>query len=139
MAINLTIFGEPKAQQRHRHGKLPGNHTISYDPSKADKHNFYWIVKSNAPKQPFDCPIRVDISFYFGRPKSHYGTGKNATVLKPNAPWWHTCKPDRDNLDKFVLDAMTKLYWRDDSMVCAGTILKQYCSIPRTEITITVL
>ena len=33
-----------------------------------------------------NLPVRADIEFVFPRPKSHYGTGKNADVLKPSAP-----------------------------------------------------
>ncbi len=36
----------------------------------------------------------------------------------------HTGRPDRDNLDKAVLDAMKGLIFRDDAQVCAGTIEK---------------
>jgi Holliday junction resolvase RusA-like endonuclease len=36
-------------------------------------------------------------------------------------------KPDRDNLDKAVLDALTRCkFWLDDCQVCAGNISKQY-------------
>lgn len=31
-------------------------------------------------------PVSVKIGFYLPRPKTHYGTGKNAGVLKDNAP-----------------------------------------------------
>ena len=47
--------------------------------------------------------------------------------LKPNAPKWHTDKPDRDNADKAVLDALTNLgLWGDDKQVCDGRIRKFY-------------
>lgn len=38
---------------------------------------------------------------------------------------WHIKKPDRDNLDKAVLDALTGIFWHDDCQVCSGTIEKQ--------------
>lgn len=31
-------------------------------------------------------PVRLEITFYFPRPKGHYGTGRNAKKLKPSAP-----------------------------------------------------
>lgn len=69
-------------------------------------------------------PIRVDLTFYFPRPKAHYNT---KGFLKPSAPRWHESKPDRDNADKLVLDALTNLcLWRDDAQVCDGRIQKLY-------------
>jgi Holliday junction resolvase RusA-like endonuclease len=63
--------------------------------------------------------LRVDITFYFGtRHAERWG--------KP-----HTHRPDRDNLDKLVLDEMTKvqLIGGDDCRVSAGTIRKRWCDL----------
>jgi len=39
----------------------------------------------------------------------------------------HAAKPDRDNLDKAVLDVLTTLgFWRDDGQISAGRIDKYY-------------
>ena len=38
------------------------------------------------------------MNFRFVRPKSHYGTGRNAKKLKPSAPPHHTQKPDATKL-----------------------------------------
>ena len=35
---------------------------------------------------PLGGPLSLEIEFRFPRPKSHFGTGRNATVLKPDAP-----------------------------------------------------
>ena len=40
-------------------------------------------------------PVCVDITFVFPRPKAHDGSGRNANVLKADAPLWHTKAPDR--------------------------------------------
>jgi Holliday junction resolvase RusA-like endonuclease len=137
-SIELVILGEPKAQKRHRHVKM-GNFVRQYDPSAADKGDFLSIIQSNAPEKPYDSPLKVDILFYFARPKSHYGTGSKAEVIKANAPQWHLSKPDVDNCIKFVMDSMNKIYWRDDSIICDCSIKKMYSTNPRTEIIITKL
>ena len=87
-------------------------------------------AKPHTPPVPILGPVRVELTFVFPRPKSHYRTGKNAGVLRDDAPTWHTSKPDRDNLEKAVLDALTQLggFWRDDSQVCAGSVSKRYGS-----------
>lgn len=136
--ISFVVFGEPKAQKRHRSTRT-GTGIRNYDPSAADKQDFKWMAYQNKPTTPFEGALRVDISFFFSRPKSHYGTGSKSHVLKPNAPNWHIARPDRDNLDKGVLDALKGVFWKDDSIICSGEISKKYSLNPRVEVTITVL
>ena len=59
--------------------------------------------------------------------------------MKDTAPLWHTSKPDADNLGKFVMDSMNKIYWKDDSVIADLWIIKQYSDKPRTEIEISLL
>ena len=47
--------------------------------------------------------------------------------------------PDIDNLRKLVMDALTDVFWTDDSLVCRGTTTKVYSEKPRTEIYIKIL
>jgi len=153
----LIIPGEPKAQQRHRSVlrirggcrgvdvKLQSGEQVKlyrkedffiqmYDPSVKDKMDIRRMLQALAPEAPLDEPLEVVIFLYYGRPKNHYGTGRNARRLKESAPIWKATAPDRDNADKFILDALKGIFWRDDSRVCAGPIIKQYSEIPRTEI-----
>jgi len=74
-------------------------------------------------------PLSLDITFWFNRPKSHYGTGKNANKLKPSAPRWHTQAPDSTKLVRSTEDALTKVLWIDDSQVCEQRATKTW--IPR--------
>lgn len=136
--IKLSILGEPKAQKRHRHVRM-GNFVRQYDPSASDKGDFLSIVQYNAPKEPFAVPLAIAIRFYFTRPKSHFKTGKNSHVMKDTAPLWHTSKPDVDNMAKFLMDSLNKIYWKDDSYIADCWITKQYDDKPRTEIDITLL
>jgi len=131
----LTILGDPKAQGRPRACAF-GKHARMYErkQDKAAKHTLAVIARLRAPKELLRGPLRVDIRLYFARPQAHYGSGRNRGVVKPLAPLWHTSRPDRDNLDKLVLDALTGVFWRDDNQVCAGEITKQYSDRPRTEI-----
>jgi len=91
------------------------------------------IAEAQKHKQAlWEGPLCVNLTFYFPRPKSHF---KSNGELKPNAPKWHTSKPDRDNLDKLCLDAQTIKQglakgdlWKDDCQVCDGRIRKFYAS-----------
>lgn len=57
--------------------------------------------------EPLDCAVKLSASFYFQRPKSHYGTGRNAKILKDSAPEHHTQAPDVDKLVRLISDALT--------------------------------
>jgi Holliday junction resolvase RusA-like endonuclease len=76
---------------------------------------------------PLDIFFRVDEEWVFGRNGGHYGTGKNANTLKASAPYHCGTKPDRDNVDKLLLDTITRAgFWVDDARVCDGRIIKRY-------------
>jgi Holliday junction resolvase RusA-like endonuclease len=69
----------------------------------------------------------VQLTFFFRRPKSHYGKGGH---VKGSAPIRHVSKPDADNLAKLVLDRITRggRIWRDDSQV-AKLCVEKYWAI----------
>ena len=46
----------------------------------------------------------------------------------------HAKRPDTDNLVKLVKDALTGVYWKDDSQVQIGGAFKLYSHTPRTEV-----
>jgi Holliday junction resolvase RusA-like endonuclease len=76
---------------------------------------------------PEHTPIRMEVTFWFPRPKSHYGTGRNAERLKDSAPQYHVTKPDMDNTVKLLKDGLAGLAWHDDRQVCEyGEIKKRY-------------
>lgn len=71
---------------------------------------------------PLTGPLRVDVTFVF--PRHSNKVWKN----KPMPRYHHTTKPDRDNLDKMILDSLTGLLWADDKSICQGTITKCHAS-----------
>ena len=126
--LEFFVAGLPKAQPRAKARAFAG-HAQTYNPKDAD--DWKMIVRNEAQKawgippcRPWEGPLRVDLTFYFPRPKSHF---RSNGLLKPTAPKWHTGKPDRDNSDKAVLDALTNLgIWGDDKQACDGRIQKLY-------------
>ena len=73
--------------------------------------------------------------FYFPRPKSHYGTGRNKDILKDNSPIWFTKRKDLDNLIKFVLDSLNGQAYFDDSQIVSIHAYKFYtCEEPRVQV-----
>lgn len=52
---------------------------------------------------------------------------------------WHDIKPDKDNLEKSLMDALKGLAWRDDAQVCRSLTEKVVASgneQPRVEVRI---
>ena len=138
MTIELIILGEPSAQMRHR-SFSKGNFKGTYDPSKDKKNDFLSVIQDKAPKEPIVGPIGVTIIFYFGRPKSHYRTGKNENMMRDDAPEFHTSKKDLDNCIKFATDSMNHIFYKDDSQICRLFSEKIYSESPRTYILIQTL
>lgn len=63
-------------------------------------------------------PVHVGVVFTFARPAAHFGTGRNACVLKPSAPFEHIGSPDVDKAQRSILDAFTDAgVWQDDRQV----------------------
>jgi Holliday junction resolvase RusA-like endonuclease len=71
--------------------------------------------------------VGLTLHFYLPRPKHHF---RSNGELKQTAPWWHTSKPDLDNLEKAVKDAVTQIgvIWADDSQVCMSQKTKIYAT-----------
>ena len=84
--------------------------------------------------KPADWDINVAVSlrceFVFPRPLSHYGTGKNATKLKPSAPRYHVKTPDVDKLVRGVADsigdAVARVLLNNDSQIVTLYAAKRY-------------
>jgi Holliday junction resolvase RusA-like endonuclease len=76
----------------------------------------------------WDGPLGLALVFTRMRPKGHFGTGRNAGVLKPGAPAHPTTKPDTTKLVRGVEDAMTGVIWRDDAQVVEQSVMKRYGS-----------
>lgn len=128
-AISFRVFGDPKAQPRPRAfvRKMNNGQHIArvYDAKTAEgwKSAVADAARGCVPFPPIVGPVKLDIEFLFARPNAHY----LKSGLRTNAPMYHTSRPDRDNLEKAVLDALTNIgMWKDDSQICCGEITKRY-------------
>lgn len=69
----------------------------------------------------------VTLTFFLPRPPTHFGTGKNAGLVKPSAPVDMAVKPDLDKLARAVFDSLTVAkVWADDSRVNGAHLFKRY-------------
>nr|ADD96382.1 endodeoxyribonuclease RusA [uncultured organism MedDCM-OCT-S09-C20] len=83
--VEIRVYGIPRPQGSKRH---VGRGIMV----EASKHVGQWrndvmaaaAVTYKGP--PITGPVRLEIVFLFPRPKSHFGTGRNADKLKASAP-----------------------------------------------------
>ena len=141
--LSFFVTGTPAGQPRVKATAF-GGHARVYTPTMVVKDGFKrehpatawkravrdtasaeW-AKAGLPPVKWSGPLCVNLTFYLPRPKSHY---QSNGALKPTAPMWCEQKPDRDNADKAVLDALTDMgLWGDDKQVCDGRIQKRYAA-----------
>jgi Holliday junction resolvase RusA-like endonuclease len=130
--IEIIIPGEPIAKHRPKfttRGKFPR----AYNDQETEEGKFIaQVLHQIDGLKIFDKPLTVDLYFFRSRPKSHYGTGRNANKIKPSAPTWPTTKPDVDNYIKFTLDCLNDILWKDDALVVRTNAVKSYAEDPRT-------
>lgn len=118
--IRFIVPAVPVAQPRQRHRVVTSGgraFATNYVPKTDPVHSFKAAVQVAAlavySDAPLDGPIGMDLVFVFPR-KQHVpkklGTGRQR----------HTVKPDRDNCEKSVQDALNGLTYRDDCLICEG-------------------
>ena len=139
--IRLYIPAIPVAQPRVRATVVAG-HASVYTPGTVNGrphpiHEFKATVRKIASEKytgaPLRCAVRVDAIFVFPRPRS------DIWKKRPMPRYPHVKKPDRDNLDKGLLDALKGIILEDDRQVCDGRIEKWVASgdeQPHVEVTI---
>lgn len=122
---SIEVKGDPKGQPRPRAFSRNGKARI-FDCGSAEswKSLIALAARDHLPASPLACPVRVDVEFHFRRP---------LRLMKKKSPpdfLPHTAKPDRDNLDKALLDTLTQIgFFQDDALVVEGTIRKRYTRI----------
>lgn len=125
----MTTFyvpGLPQPQGSARAFVVKGRAVVTSDNPKMK--SWRMDVKTVAYQECtlLEGPVQIDAGFYLPRPKSHYGTGRNAAVLKESAPALVSSKPDIDKLSRALLDALTGIAYRDDAQVVRLSVVKRY-------------
>lgn len=119
--VEFTVYGKP-AQMGSKKAFVRGGRAIITDDNSQKRKQWANAVSTVAAEEMagrdlITVPVWLQASFYFARPKSHFGSGKNADVLKDSAPVEHGQTPDLDKLLRCLNDALTGVVFRDDSLV----------------------
>jgi Holliday junction resolvase RusA-like endonuclease len=113
LLYSVFVEGKPRPQPRPRKGPY-GNF---YIPGTADSwKEDIQIAFLMDRKPPITDPVYLKIHFLFHK------AGLHGQAVSP-----HTVKPDKDNLEKAVMDALTGIkIWKDDCQVYAGNTEKYW-------------
>jgi len=137
--IQFTIYGEPvpqgskKAVPIYKGGQpvMKDGRTLTRVVSDNPKLG-QWrqqaaeTARRHYTGEPISGAVVLTLVFVRPRPRSHYGSGKNANKLKPSAPAHPTSRPDTLKLARAIEDALTGVVWRDDSQIVSHLLRKCY-------------
>ena len=133
----ITLPGKPMTWARAR--IAPGRFITA--PERESRMVDFATLWVDAGHPRFEEPIEAEIEAVYERPKSHFGTGRNATLVKASAP----SRPGRydvDNIAKLALDGLAAVAFRNDSQVARLVVEKRYCVTgerPQTRVAIRLL
>jgi len=118
-------------------GKVCRGAIINMAPNSKYTKPWMALVKASARKAyqgpPIQGPISINATFMMDRPKSHRRSGKNAALLKANAPVYHLQKPDVTKLWRSTEDALTQAgVLMDDCHVSNAHIYKTWRNLIST-------
>lgn len=119
MSVSFTVDGTP-APQGSKKAIVRGKRAVLIESSKKVP---VWRAQVAAAartvmgdREPFTAPVRVEVVFWMARP---------ATVSETKRPL-PSVYPDIDKLSRALLDGMTAIVYRDDSLVVDLVASKRY-------------
>jgi crossover junction endodeoxyribonuclease RusA len=128
--LAFTVHGEPAPQGSKTTGRTKAGATFMREdnPNTEPWRNAVALraLAAMNGQQPFAGPLRLDVTFVFARPRSHYRTGKHAGQLKPSAPVHCDKRPDLDKLVRAIGDALTGTAIIDDAAITELVARKHY-------------
>lgn len=115
MAVTLTIPGTPKPKGSMKClgqvGKIRHQLTEDYRPGQKEWRDRIadTIRRKVTTRYAEGVPVQVDVTFTLPRPEYHYGTGRNAGIVKPRYEWEPATNRGTGDVDKMLrllLDAL---------------------------------
>ncbi|MGF0163132.1 RusA family crossover junction endodeoxyribonuclease [Streptomyces koyangensis] len=123
LALTVTVYGLPAPQGSKRHvghGRMveSSKHVAPW------REAVVWAMRREIARhsgwRPLTGPLDASMVFSFARPKGHFGTGRNAGVLKASAPSRPAVMPDLSKLARSTEDAITTARGYEDDSLLVG-------------------
>lgn len=135
MRFEFTVPGKPMGKQRPKAASR-GRYTSVYTPKETVSYENL-VVAMFKQAYPFARPLEGEVRGYI---KAFYpiplSTSKKRKEAMLNGTIRPQVKPDLDNVEKIVYDALNGIAYTDDSHITQMTISKHYSDVPRVEILI---
>lgn len=116
--IEIYIKGNPSTKTAQMKGVSVRNgyaHFYTKKEVKRELDALAWELKKYVPDEPISGPVALSIKWAFEL--------KKAKFLD-----WKITRPDLDNLEKGLLDLLTKMgFWKDDAQICLKLTHKYQC------------
>jgi Holliday junction resolvase RusA-like endonuclease len=137
-SVRLTVHGTPQSAGSKR-AFMPrgGRYPVVVDDnpkSRGWKQQVARACHDQYGGEFLEGPLEIELHFFLPRPKGHFGTGRNAGVVKASAPAFPIVKPDVDKLSRAILDGLTGQLYRDDALIVRKYASKRYGEPARVEI-----
>lgn len=122
--IMFTVYGEPKGKGRPQFTRT--GHAYTPERTKSYEAEIVAAFRREFPdfvRWEKGVPLRVRIKAVYGIPQSDSGlmaARKASGEIRP------TKKPDADNVEKVILDALNGIAWRDDAQIVDIRTVKEY-------------
>ena len=129
--FTFNVDGIPQPQPRCKAVAFAG-HARVYTPAGPWRQwaQQVYLICGGAPQPPYDGPVKVEIIARFPFPESMPKKWRIAGSYTGK-------KPDNDNLEKLVYDALKQRGWfHDDSRISENRTIKVYSGNPGMTITI---
>ena len=132
LSISFWVPGKPIAQPRPR-ATIRGAHAGVYNPPTADAWKKEVQFRARGVmlgKSPTSAPLIAELVFEMpGVSKLYTKSAFSAEGRKHlwNGALYHTQKPDCDNLEKAVLDALTGIVYDDDAQIFCASSTRKWC------------
>lgn len=111
---------QPVGKGRPRSAWKPGSKPIHYTPAKTkafENQIEFFAIQAGLNNLDLSGPLHANVAFYFKRPKSRQKKGER----------YVTTKPDLDNLEKALFDALQKVnLFKDDKYIVECHSVKYY-------------
>jgi crossover junction endodeoxyribonuclease RusA len=118
MRVCFVAYGHPRPQGSKVRTKyaMRDSNDAQLTPWRNTVSHAAHLAQEATPR--IDTPVHLRVAFYFDRPRSHYRTGRNAHLLRDNAPALPIRVGDVDKLQRALFDGITDSgLWTDDALV----------------------